>query len=51
MREVARWQRGVMSPGEGALHWTMIVLTCGFWYPVYHLRKRKLHNTVSLYEA
>lgn len=29
-----------MGAGSMIFHWTMIICTCGFWYPVYAARKR-----------
>jgi hypothetical protein len=34
-----------MSAGEIAFHWTMIICTCGFWWPVYAGRKHKKNRT------
>lgn len=33
-----------MSTGALAFHWTMIVCTCGFWYPVYAARRRQANR-------
>ena len=39
-----------MGAGEAAFHWTMIICTCGFWWPVYAARRRKANRTaVSRY--
>lgn len=28
-----------MGGGEVALHWLMIICTCGLWWPVYAMRR------------
>lgn len=32
--------------GSLAFHWTMIICTCGLWYPVY-ASKRRARSTVT----
>jgi hypothetical protein len=38
-----------MSVAEGLFHWTMIVGTCGIWYPVYRARKHQADRTTRTY--
>jgi hypothetical protein len=40
-----------MSAGELILHLTMILCTCGMWYPVYRSRKSKIDRTTNVYAA
>lgn len=28
-----------MSVAEASVHWLLILMTCGLWYPVYRVRK------------
>ena len=34
-----------MSVAELSVHWTLIVFTCGMWYPVYRARKHAADRT------
>lgn len=39
-----------MSVAEGAFHLTMVVATCGLWYPVYRARKHSVDRTLTTYQ-
>lgn len=36
-----------MSVAEGAVHWFLIFVTCGFWYPAYRARKHAANRTTT----
>lgn len=48
---VGREVRQRMGSAESAFHMLMIMCTCGFWYPVYRGRKRKIERTTDIYAA
>lgn len=39
--------QGKLGSIEELFHWTMIICTCGFWYPVYASRKRSKRSVTT----
>lgn len=50
-RLVGREVKQHMHQVESAFHALMIMCTCGFWYPVYRARKKKIERTTNIYVA